>query len=128
MCGDIYTGSTLVAVVCPINFQIQQQQQLTLKPFSTGTLVSVGDFEPKMDFKINNGIDWFRIDADKSHGRLTVKAIATDAEGRSICLILDGLTPLNETVMPLIMGDPNAKNGPFGFGSEIEREYYVSIH
>jgi hypothetical protein len=81
-----------------------------------------------MQFKVNNGIDWFRVDADKSHGRLTVKVIATDAENRSICLILDGLTPLNESVLPFIMGDPNAKNYPFGFGGETKHGCCLYIH
>ncbi|KAK8029891.1 hypothetical protein PG993_011182 [Apiospora rasikravindrae] len=103
-CGDIHTGSTLVGV-----------------PLGFGTLESVGDFEPKLDFKLSSGHDWFRIDADKRHGRLSVSAIATDAEGRSIRLIADGVTELNEFTMPLIMGDPEAKTNPFGFGVEQMR-------
>ncbi|KAK8062462.1 hypothetical protein PG997_014559 [Apiospora hydei] len=102
-CGDIHTGSTLVGV-----------------PLGFGTLESVGDFEPKLDFKLSSGHDWFRIDADKRHGRLSVSAIATDAEGRSVRLIADGVTELNEFTMPLIMGDPEAKTNPFGFGAYTE--------
>ncbi|KAH6653100.1 hypothetical protein BKA67DRAFT_647076 [Truncatella angustata] len=103
-CGSIYTGSTLVGV-----------------PLSWGTLESVGDFEPKLNLKLTNGHDWFRIDADKQHGRLSVSAIATDEEGRSIRLIADGVTELNEYTMPLILGDPNAKTNPFGYGVEQMR-------
>ncbi len=88
------------------------------KPFSWGTLESVGDFEPKLKLKLSNGHDWFRIDADKSHGRLSISAIATDDEGHSIRIIADGITELNEHNMPLIMGDPNAKGTPFGSAGE----------
>ncbi|RYO85818.1 hypothetical protein DL766_003774 [Monosporascus sp. MC13-8B] len=100
-CGDIYTGSTLVGV-----------------PLSWGKLESVGNFEPKLNFKLTNGHDWFRIDADKKHGRLSISGIATDDEGRSIRIIATGVTELNEHNMPLIVGDPSAKSTPFGFGVE----------
>ncbi|KAI1185599.1 hypothetical protein F5B17DRAFT_445595 [Nemania serpens] len=98
-CGDIHTGSTLVGV-----------------PLGEGTLESVGDFEPKMKFKLTSGHDWFRIDADKKHGRLSVSVIATDEAGRSIRLIADGVCELNEHTMPLILGSPDAKTNPWGFG------------
>ncbi|PHH59139.1 hypothetical protein CDD81_3697 [Ophiocordyceps australis] len=103
-CGEIYTGSTLVGV-----------------PLSWGKLQSVDGFEPKMDFKLTHGHDFFRIDADKRHGRLSVAGIATDAEGRSIRLMADGIVDLNEHTLPLIGGDPNAKSTPFGFAVEQMR-------
>ncbi|KAK2599081.1 hypothetical protein QQS21_005422 [Conoideocrella luteorostrata] len=97
------------------------QPAMKIKPLSWGTIESVGDFEPKMKFKLTNGHDWFRIDADKKHGRLSVSAIATDDEGRSIRLTADGVTELNEYTMPLILGDLNAKLNPFSFGVEQMR-------
>ncbi|ORY69605.1 uncharacterized protein BCR38DRAFT_471084 [Pseudomassariella vexata] len=98
-CGDVYSGSTLVAV-----------------PFSGGVLESVGDFEPKLKLAVNSGTDWFRIDADKTRGRISVKAIAIDDEGRSISLGLEGITVINEATMPLILGAPDAQTPPFGYG------------
>ncbi|KAK0725998.1 hypothetical protein B0H67DRAFT_632922 [Lasiosphaeris hirsuta] len=98
-CGDVSSGATLVAV-----------------PVFGGTLESVGDFEPKLKFDVNSGTDWFRIDADKARGRIDVNSLATDAEGRSIHLRLDGITACNEVTMPLILGAPDAKSVPFGFG------------
>ncbi|KAI1734293.1 hypothetical protein F4680DRAFT_454119 [Xylaria scruposa] len=103
-CGDIYTGSTLVGV-----------------PLGEGTLESVGDFEPKMNFKLTSGHDWFRIDADKKHGRLSVSVIATDEAGHSIRIMADGVCELNEHTMPLILGSPDAKTNPWGFGVEQMR-------
>ncbi|KAI0017751.1 hypothetical protein F4780DRAFT_754251 [Xylariomycetidae sp. FL0641] len=100
-CGPIHTGSTLCGV-----------------PLSWGTLESVGDFEPKMDLKLTNGHDWFRLDADKRHARLSISAIATDAEGRSLRLKADGVVAMNENIVALIQGDPNAKSPPFGSGVE----------
>ncbi|KAI0886569.1 uncharacterized protein GGS22DRAFT_186638 [Annulohypoxylon maeteangense] len=100
-CGEIYTGSTLIGV-----------------PLSWGVIESVGDFEPKIKFTKIHGHDWFRIDADKKHGRFNVSLIATDEEGRSIRLNADGVVELNEHTMPLLMGDPNAKTNPWGFGVE----------
>ncbi|GIJ97912.1 hypothetical protein Aspvir_000018 [Aspergillus viridinutans] len=90
-CGDIYTGSTLVGV-----------------PFSHGTIESVEGFEPKVNFKISNGHDWFRIDAGKKHGRLGITAIATDAEGRCMRVMADGVVELNEPTLALIMGQPRS--------------------
>lgn len=90
-----------------------------IKPLGEGTLESVGDFEPKMKFKLTSGHDWFRIDADKKHGRLSVSVIATDEAGRSIRLIADGVCELNEHTMPLILGSPDAKTNPWGFGGEL---------
>ncbi|CAJ2505537.1 Uu.00g129310.m01.CDS01 [Anthostomella pinea] len=101
MCGDIYSGSTLVAV-----------------PLVGGTLESVGDFEPKFKFTVNSGADWFQIDADKQHGRLGIKAVATDDQGASVCIITEGVMAMNEVTMPLAFGSPDAKTSPFGFGVE----------
>ncbi|KAK0616593.1 hypothetical protein B0T14DRAFT_556075 [Immersiella caudata] len=99
MCGDVFSGSKLVAV-----------------PFSGGTIKSVGDFEPKLDFAVNSGTDWFRIDPDGSKGRIDVHSLATDAQGRSIHLRLEGITAINEDTMPLIFGAPDAKTPAFGNG------------
>ncbi|RYP52795.1 hypothetical protein DL769_010610 [Monosporascus sp. CRB-8-3] len=114
-CGDVFSGSALVAV-----------------PFSGGTLESVGDFEPKLKFAVNSGTDWFRIDADKARGRIDVHSLATDAEGRSIHLRLEGITACNEVTMPLILGVPDAKIPPFGFGfqhlkTEAGHEQYKAL-
>ncbi|KAI0909793.1 hypothetical protein F4823DRAFT_592562 [Ustulina deusta] len=102
MCGDIHSGSTLIVV-----------------PLVTGTLESTGDFEPKLKFNINSGADWFQIDADKKHGRMCVKAVASDEEGVSICLNAEGVIAMNEITMPLAFGAPDAKPSPFGFGVEL---------
>lgn len=70
-----------------------------------------------MNLKLTHGNDWFRIDADKKHGRLSVSAIATDEQGRSVRIIADGVTELNhEWTLPLITGHPEAKTNPWGFG------------
>ncbi|KAJ5788012.1 hypothetical protein N7457_003002 [Penicillium paradoxum] len=98
-CGDIYTGSNLTCV-----------------PFSGGYIRSVEGFEPKIDVAIKAGQDWFRIDANKKYGRFTISAVAADAEGQSVRVIADGLTDLNEHTLPLLLGDPNGKTNPFGFG------------
>jgi hypothetical protein len=90
----------------------------TLKPFSHGTIESVEGFEPKVNFKISNGHDWFRIDADKKHGRLGITAIATDAEGRCMRVMADGVVELNEPTLALIMGHPEAKSTAFGSAGE----------
>ncbi|RFU73859.1 hypothetical protein TARUN_8404 [Trichoderma arundinaceum] len=100
-CGDIYTGSSLVGV-----------------PLSWGTLKSVPGFEPKLDLKLSHGHDWFRVDNDKTHARLSVSAIISDAENRSIRLTANGVSELNEQIMALITGSPDAKTPPFGFGVE----------
>ncbi|XXG97584.1 hypothetical protein Hte_003890 [Hypoxylon texense] len=104
ICGDIASGATLVAV-----------------PLIGGTLESVEGFEPKVKFDISNGTDWFRIDPDKSHGRMSVKALATDEKGLSVCIVVEGVITLNETTMPLVFGIPEAQTSPFGFGIESLR-------
>ncbi|KAH8896135.1 hypothetical protein GQ53DRAFT_713851 [Thozetella sp. PMI_491] len=103
-CGDIHTGSTLLGV-----------------PFVEGTLQSIEGFEPKLDFKLCGGHDWFRVDADKAHGRATISAIATDDEGRALRTIADSILELNEQTTPLIFGLPGAKDFPFGFAIETMR-------
>ncbi|KFA66945.1 hypothetical protein S40285_05756 [Stachybotrys chlorohalonatus IBT 40285] len=103
-CGDIYTGSTLFGL-----------------PFGEGSLVSVGDFEPKLDFKMRNGQDWFRIDNDKKHARATISGMAVDAEGRALRCVAEGVFDLNEHTLPLITGDAAAKSIPFGHAVEIMR-------
>ncbi|KAI9164034.1 Clc chloride channel [Paramyrothecium foliicola] len=114
-CGDVFTGGTLVAV-----------------PFSKGIVESVGDFEPKFKFNITTGVDFFRIDADKSHGRLHVRVVLTDEEGRSVILNGDGVTKINEHILPILMGDPSAKTSPWGFSVEhikfeAGHEYYKPL-
>jgi len=100
-CGDIHTGSTLVAV-----------------PFSAGSVQSIDGFEPKMDLKMIAGHDWFRIDADKQHGRLTISAVVSDAENRCVRISADGIIDLNEETMPMLMGDPTFKMNRFGHAVE----------
>jgi hypothetical protein len=76
-----------------------------------------------MDLKMIAGHDWFRIDADKKHGRLTISAVVTDSENRSVRISADGVLDLNEQIMPMLMGDPNFSQTPFGHGGEINRDF-----
>ncbi|KAK4183428.1 hypothetical protein QBC35DRAFT_418934 [Podospora australis] len=102
--GDIHTGSNLTAVT-----------------FGGGSLKSVEGFTPKLDAKIVNGHDWFRVDNDKKHGRLSISGIATDDEGRSLRVIAEGLIELNEHTAPVLFGGPDAAGAadmPFGFAVE----------
>ncbi|KAL5084592.1 hypothetical protein Trisim1_011594 [Trichoderma cf. simile WF8] len=100
-CGDIYTGSSLVGV-----------------PLGEGTLKSVAGFEPKLDMTLSHGHDWFRIDADKTHARLSVSCIISDKENRSIRLEANGVSQLTPAILGLITGSPDAKTPPFGDGIE----------
>ncbi|KAL4989669.1 hypothetical protein BDW68DRAFT_175802 [Aspergillus falconensis] len=103
ICGEIYTGSTLASV-----------------RLSHGTIQSVEGFEPKLDFKDTNGLDWLRNDADKTHGRLSISAIAADAEGRCIRVMADGMVELNQPILALITGHPERKTIPSGHGGEMK--------
>jgi hypothetical protein len=88
-----------------------------LQPFITGSVKSVEGFEPKMDLKMTAGHDWFRIDADKRHGRLSISAVVSDEQNQHVRIIADGILNLNEHTMPFLMGDPNFTQSPFGHGS-----------
>ncbi|KAI2617411.1 hypothetical protein GGR54DRAFT_648952 [Hypoxylon sp. NC1633] len=101
MCGETHTGSTLVAV-----------------PLLPGTIESVGSFEPRIKFTVSNATDMFSIDADKTHGRLSVKGVATDENGLSVGITVEGIVTINETTMPLVFGLPDPQTAPFGFGIE----------
>lgn len=74
---------------------------------------SVGDFEPKMKMKISSGCDYFKIDADGTVGRPSVKAVFTDDEGRSIVGFADGVTELSEPIGAVLQG--TAGPGPIPF-------------
>ncbi|KAI0476267.1 hypothetical protein GGR56DRAFT_462379 [Xylariaceae sp. FL0804] len=113
--GDVYTGGNLIAV-----------------PFYKGTVESIGDFDPKFKFKVSSGCDYFKIDAGATHGRLIVKVIFTDDEGRSVVMEAFAITELNDTVMPILMGQPGAGDAPWGYSMEQVRfeaghEYYKSL-
>ncbi|KAL6861999.1 hypothetical protein J3F83DRAFT_218029 [Trichoderma novae-zelandiae] len=108
-CGDIYTGSSLVGA-----------------PLGWGTLKSVHGFEPKVDMTLSHGHDWFRIDADKTHARLSVSAIISDTENRSIRLEVRGVSRLTPEILALINGSPDAKTPPFGDG--VEHMTIISGH
>ncbi|KAA8646324.1 uncharacterized protein ATNIH1004_007751 [Aspergillus tanneri] len=53
------------------------------RPSSGGYIRSVESFEPKVDFTIKAGHEWFCVDADKKFGRLSISAIAADTEGQA---------------------------------------------
>ena len=73
-----------------------------------------------MDLKLTFGHDWFRVDGDKKHGRLSVSGLATDEQGRSVRLTADGVPELNEAwTLPIISGHPEARSNPWGFGGEL---------
>ncbi|KAH7319618.1 hypothetical protein B0I35DRAFT_408417 [Stachybotrys elegans] len=99
--GNVWTGGQLIAV-----------------PFSHGTVQSIGDFDPQFKWKISSGCDWFKIDADSAHGRLIVKVIFSDDEGRSVVMEAYAISEINDTVMPLLMGEPGAKPSPWGYSME----------
>ncbi|KAI1391476.1 uncharacterized protein F4822DRAFT_186968 [Hypoxylon trugodes] len=101
-CGDIYSGSNLVVV-----------------PLTGGTIESVAGFEPKLKFNVNSGADFLTVDADKKHGRVNVKGVATDDEGLSITFIADGIVELNDITTAIAFGAPDAKPSPFGFAVEM---------
>lgn len=67
---------------------------------------------------LSHGHDWFRIDADKTHARLSVSCIISDKENRSIRLEANGVSQLTPAILGLITGSPDAKTPPFGDGSE----------
>lgn len=50
---------------------------------------------------------------------MSVKALATDEKGLSVCIVVEGVITLNETTMPLVFGIPEAQTSPFGFGSKF---------
>ncbi|CAJ2505586.1 Uu.00g129800.m01.CDS01 [Anthostomella pinea] len=100
-CGDVWTGGTLLAV-----------------PFYDGIVESVGGFEPRFKFEIKHGCDYFKIDQDKAHGRLVVKVILSDDEGRAVTMTVYGICELNNVNMPILMGDPSAASAPFGYSME----------
>ncbi|THC92084.1 hypothetical protein EYZ11_008437 [Aspergillus tanneri] len=56
---------------------------LSFLPSSGGYIRSVESFEPKVDFTIKAGHEWFCVDADKKFGRLSISAIAADTEGQA---------------------------------------------
>lgn len=87
----------------------------------------MGDFEPKFKFTVSSGHDWFQIDADKKHGRMGIKAVATDEDGHSIVINTGGAVEMNETTMALAFGAPDAKPSPFGFGGKFTLSHITKV-
>ncbi|KAI1249946.1 hypothetical protein MGN70_008396 [Eutypa lata] len=83
-----------------------------------GVIESVGDFEPKFKFKIINGIDFFTVDADQTHGRVDVHCTLADDEGRSARFTGEGVVKLTPEVLALVYSQPDAKTPPFGAAIE----------
>jgi len=106
---------------CSLSVGLWERLLKSTQPFSEGTLKSIEGFEPKLDFKLTHGHDWFRMDADKKHGRASIAAMLIDAEGRSIRLIIEGVVELNEATASLLFGHPDAKTCPFGYAVEQVR-------
>ncbi|KAK0635858.1 hypothetical protein B0T17DRAFT_517500 [Bombardia bombarda] len=104
-CGDIAAGETLVAV--PLK--------------SGGTVVSVGDYEPKVKFTIHSSTDFFTVDNDKQTGRIDAQAILLDEEGRAVHFINKGQTELNEETIPHLLGTPGAESSKWGNAIEYIR-------
>ncbi|KAI0442995.1 hypothetical protein F4803DRAFT_517078 [Xylaria telfairii] len=102
-CGDIWSGSNLVAVPLPNH---------------AGTVESVGDFEPKCKFTIANSIDYFTVDNDKVYGRTNAHGLLVDEQGRSVRMIIGGYIQMNDDILPLVHGLPDAQTAPFGHGME----------
>lgn len=82
-----------------------------------GVIESVGNFEPKFKFKIINGIDFFTVDADQTHGRVDVHCTLADDEGRSARFTGEGVVKLTPEVLALVYSQPDAKTPPFGAAS-----------
>ncbi len=83
------------------------------------TLESVGDFEPRCNFTIRHSVDYFTIDANKTHGRVDARGTLIDADGRAVEIINEGFTRVNDVTLPLIQSEPGAKTAPFGHGSKF---------
>lgn len=81
-------------------------------------MVSVGDFEPKCNFKIVNSIDYFTVDNDQTYGRTNAHGLLVDDQGRSVRMIIHGYIKMTEDVIPLVKGDPEGQTVPFGYGSK----------
>ena len=93
---------------------------MPIQPLLTngGIIESVGDFEPKCKFTIVNSIDYFTVDADKSHGRVDAQGALVDEKGRSARVMIDGVIKLNEDNLPLVYNQPDARSSPWDHGSE----------
>ena len=87
----------------------------------------MGDFEPKFKFTINSGHDWFSIDADKKHGRMCIKAVATDENGLFVVINTGGVAEMNETTTALAFGALDAKPSPFGYGGKSYTYAHVFV-
>lgn len=98
-CGQIHSGCTLLMV-----------------PISSGYIKSVEGFDVQIDMEMKGGEDWFEVDNDMKTGRLKINALASDAEGRCVRFIVDGLTPITENINALLAGDPNGKTSDWGLG------------
>ncbi|KAL8366733.1 hypothetical protein RB595_010543 [Gaeumannomyces hyphopodioides] len=98
-CGQIHSGCTLVMV-----------------PLTGGYVKSVEGFDVQVDMEVKGGEDWFEIDNDMKTGQLKINALASDAEGRCVRFIINGLTPITENISALMSGDPDAKTSDWGFG------------
>lgn len=88
---------------------------------------SVGDFEPKFKFTVGNSVDYFTIDADKTHGRVNAQGILVDDEGKSARLTIDGIAKLSDEMLSLVYNQPGAKTLPFGYGGEFSRQSSVRL-
>jgi len=88
-----------------------------MQPFNAGVIKSVPSFEKQFELEVFTGQDFFYIDADKSHARFNVNAIAKDSNDVAVSVKLAGLTKLTETIQGLLFGAPDASTSPFGYGS-----------
>ncbi|KAL8283085.1 hypothetical protein RB597_010460 [Gaeumannomyces tritici] len=101
-CGQIHSGCTLVMV-----------------PLTGGYIKSVEGFDFQLDMEVKGGEDWFEVDNDMKTGRLKINVMASDAEGRCLRFIVDGLTPIPENINALLAGDPNGKTNEWRFADAI---------
>ncbi|KAK5991601.1 hypothetical protein PT974_09886 [Cladobotryum mycophilum] len=95
--GTVHSGSGLTHITTP-----------------TGTIESIPGFEPAFKAEVNFGADWLSFDADGSHGRIELRAIAKTDKGHAIDFRYNGILKLDDNAHKLFTGHPDAKSAHFG--------------
>ncbi|KAH7161072.1 hypothetical protein EDB81DRAFT_879407 [Dactylonectria macrodidyma] len=87
---------------------------LSVVPFTSGSVVSEPGFSVPLDAEVIYGSDNVRMEPSQGHTRIHVNAILKNKDGSLLTYSYTGIIEVDEDVVALLTGSPNAKTTNYG--------------
>ncbi|RQM05743.1 hypothetical protein DH86_00004122, partial [Scytalidium sp. 3C] len=93
---------------------VARGHSLTIVPFEGGSVKSEPSYPIQIDGTFTHGSDFIRTDPDGKFSRLQVTSVLKDKSGACLSYGYTGIITMNEAIMKVFSGAPDAKTTEFG--------------